>query len=336
LKSTGRTFEKVGKALCGLTDGNGKDRSQPCPFCGGNNRFWYSTESNRWFCRKCKPTGGWDAIALSMQKRNVDFKEAVRLIAETTGYIDTDEMHVRHTVDEVKKAVQEGKPILSLDTWRLDADSPIYKATAVHRPDILFDDYQRAGAKLFKDGIAIPMFDNDGVTSGWVRYFRRGGKPKLIGKSGIVGVDAIYNLRTAKSARIVFKTAGVSDYLVLSGVIAALDLEAYYYAFTNGAGENEKPDKFEPLLRPALTWQAVGIIADNDDVGTQGALRWAEHFSEYAADVRIVRVATGWKPSHAAQECGVSPAYVNQCQKRYRASWYEYISDKKEAAREAA
>ena len=93
---------------------------------------------------------------------------------------------------------QRAAPVPFLDTWRLDATSPVFQATAAHRPDILFDDYQRAGAKLFRDGIAIPMFDNDGVMSGWVRYFQNGGKPKLIGKSGIVGVDAIYNLRTAK------------------------------------------------------------------------------------------------------------------------------------------
>jgi hypothetical protein len=54
-------------------------------------------------------------------------------------------------------------------------------------------------------------------------------------------------------------------------------------------------------------------------------------------DKKIIGLlATGWKPSHAAQKCGVSPAYVNQCQKRYRASWLAYISDKKEHAKEAA
>ena len=186
-----------------------------------------------------------------------------------------------------------------MDTFPLNADSPIYKATAAHRPDILFDDYQRIGAKLYhfqKDdwtekGIAIPMFDCASVLSGWVRY-TTGGKKKISegAKSGIVGIDAIYNLRIAKQAKIVFKTAGVSDYLILSGRIAALGLENDYYAFTNGAGENELPDKFDALLRPALTGQAVGVIQDNDEPGETGALRWAEHIAEYAADVRVIRL----------------------------------------------
>ena len=183
---------------------------------------------------------------------------------------------------------QRAAPVPFLDTWRLDATSPVFQATAAHRPDILFDDYQRAGAKLFRDGLAIPMFGTDGVLSGWVRYFQSGGKPKLIGKSGIVGVDAIYNLRTAKQVKIVFKTAGVSDYLVLSGMIERLGLADDYYAFTNGAGEGELPGKFEPLLRPALTGLAVGVIADNDEAGESGALRWAKALAEYAANVRIV------------------------------------------------
>jgi hypothetical protein len=85
-----------------------------------------------------------------------------------------------------------------------------------HRPDITFADYRRAGAKLFREGIAIPIFDNDGVTSGWVRYFTDGSKTNSKGStSGIVGIDSIFNLRTAKSAKIIFKTAGVSNYLAL-------------------------------------------------------------------------------------------------------------------------
>jgi hypothetical protein len=51
-----------------------------------------------------------------------------------------------------------------------------------------------------------------------------------------------------------------------------------------------------------------------------------------AKDQEIIRLlAMGWRPSHVAQKCGVSPAYICQSQKRYRKSWYEYIADKKAA-----
>jgi hypothetical protein len=297
----GREFD-IAKELFGMTDGdNRKEHNQPCPVCReGTNRFWFSPERRTFHCRKCGFGG--DIIRLAEKVFDLTFREAFDKIANAAGYVDG-ATHISHVVNEIKKAVQEGKPILpTLDTWRLDAESPIYKATAAHRPDITFDDYQRAGAKLFREGIAIPMFDNDSVLSGYVRYFQSGGKPKLIGKSGIVGVDAIYNLRIAKPAKVVFKTAGVSDYLVLSGVIDRLvavslasddrhhNLTDDFYAFTNGAGENEKPDKFESLLRPALEGKTVIVIQDNDEAGEAGALRWAESIAEYAADVRIVRL----------------------------------------------
>ena len=71
-----------------------------------------------------------------------------------------------------QKASSDDKPTVFLPTFCLDDDSPVFKATAQHRSDILFGDYQRAGAKLFRDGIAIPVFDTGGVLSGWGRYFQ--------------------------------------------------------------------------------------------------------------------------------------------------------------------
>ena len=51
----------------------------------------------------------------------------------------------------------------------------------------------------------------------------------------------------------------------------------------------------------------------------------------------IIRLlAMGNSPSEVARKCGVSPVYICQSQKRYRASWNEYIADKKEVANEAA
>jgi hypothetical protein len=53
---------------------------------------------------------------------------------------------------------------------------------------------------------------------------------------------------------------------------------------------------------------------------------------------KIIRLlAMGESPSDVARICGLSPAYICQSQKRYKASWYEYILDKKEdAAKDAA
>jgi len=288
-----RVFE-LAKEVFGLTDGkNSTEHNQGCilPGCDSDeDGFRFNPKTKTFHCRKCKFGG--DIIELSKKVFSDSFAQAHDRIAQASGYI--------HANTPQQKTSAGNKPVSALDTFHLDAVSPVYKATAKHRPDILFDDYQRAGAKLFrnarfkegyKNGIAIPMYGVDYILSGWCCYCTCGLKKLAMGsKSGIVGNDAIFNVRTAKQAKVVFKTAGVSDYLVLSGTIERLGVESDYYAFTNGAGEGEEPGKFEALLRPALTGLSVGVIQDNDEAGESGALRWAESIAEYAADVRIVRL----------------------------------------------
>jgi hypothetical protein len=56
-----------------------------------------------------------------------------------------------------------------------------------------------------------------------------------------------------------------------------------------------------------------------------------------AKDKEIIReLAMGSTQSEVARKFCVTPACINQYQKRYRASWNAYISDKKEAAKKAA
>jgi len=291
LRSAGLTFSLT-KKQGGVSDGNGKDHSQACPFCQeGKNRFWFSVEYDRFFCRKCKPRGGYSIYDVIMHHQGIGFREVLELVARESCFIPIGVSHVLESAAALRKMVEERKPILTLGTYRLDEDSPTFKEVQKHRPEISFADYQRAGAKLCHSGVVIPMFSNDGVLSGYVQYMTDSSKKTALGsKSGIVGADAIYNLRTAKQVKIVFKTAGVSDYLILSGLIARLGLEADYYCFTNGCGENELPDKFEPLLRPALTGLSVGVVQDNDEAGATGALRWAESIAEYASNVQIIRL----------------------------------------------
>ena len=50
----------------------------------------------------------------------------------------------------------------------------------------------------------------------------------------------------------------------------------------------------------------------------------------------ILDLATGETTGDVARKYGVSDGLISQYRKRYRASWNEYISDEKEAAKEAA
>ena len=285
------------QALCSwLTDGDAErepeKHKQPCPECGGEDRFRFAPDLERpsFFCNHCKPTGGWDGIALVEEFADageLTHVEAVRLLAEATGY----ESECPPSRTERK----QNRKLKPLPTFALMKDTYNCKPVLECRPEIDFATYQRVGAEGFGSGVAIPMFDNDGELSGYVRYFIDGAKKNSAGsKSGIVGVEARDALLSKRPVRMVIKTAGVSDCLVMSKMITDNGLEADCYVFTNGAGEMENPDKFEPILRPALEGRAVMVIQDNDATGEEGAVKWATGLAGYAADVRIVRLPQEW------------------------------------------
>ena len=283
-KIAGREFD-LAKQLIGLSDGDAHDEphkhKQKCPFCEGTDRFWYdgkrSNATRRFFCNQCRPQKGWDLIELVKQKLGVGFLAAVRILAEAVG---------------LSLPVRETKPPSRFQTWELhDGHASMIKKVIAHRPEISLADYQRAGAVGFSGGIAIPVFSTKGEISGYYRFGTDGSKKMSQGgKSGIAGVDARDALLTQREAKIIFKTAGISDYLVLSGLIADSNNKNNYYCFSNTCGELERPDKFAPILRPALEGKTVGIIADSDSAGAIGSQRWAEHLATFVSDVRIIRL----------------------------------------------
>jgi len=126
-----------------------------------------------------------------MRHQNIGFPEALELIARELGFGE----HTPLKTEPGKSETKDAPPVLET--------SPLDK------------NYSH------KDGIAIPMYANDGTVSGWVLYGTDGSKRLETGcKSGIVGINAWDALMSKCPAKIVFKTAGVSDCLVLNGLIA--------------------------------------------------------------------------------------------------------------------
>jgi hypothetical protein len=294
-----RVFD-LAKTILGLTDGKPRDHEhhQPCiiPGCTSDNDAFYVRSAKKTFhCRRCGFNG--DLLSLVEKVRGVSFAEAFDIIADAAGFVDTtlrSSKPAGKAKREIRRTDAEQKGASKLETFELTEDSDVFMAVHEHRSEISFDTYHRFGSVGFSDkrgcGVAIPMFDVEGKESGYVRYYEDGGKPKISAgaKSGIVGIATWDALRSKRPAQIVFVTAGVSDCLVASELIAKAGLEADYYCFTNGAGEGEKLDKFDPLLRPALDGQAVCVIQDNDEVGKKAAMERARYFSQFAAEVRIL------------------------------------------------
>ena len=87
LKATGQMFSLMVE-LGGLEEGTDEKNGRPCPVCGGDDRCWYSEEYGRCFCRKCMPKKGYCIFTLVMQRQQIGFEEAVRLVAIRSGFLD--------------------------------------------------------------------------------------------------------------------------------------------------------------------------------------------------------------------------------------------------------
>ena len=69
------------KSLAGLTDAELSDRHQPCPACGGRDRFRFDDRSGRgdFYCNGC---GAGDGFALLQRINGWDFKKSAVEVAE--------------------------------------------------------------------------------------------------------------------------------------------------------------------------------------------------------------------------------------------------------------
>ncbi len=77
--------------LAGLTPDQLEDRHQPCPNCGGTDRYrWDDNDGpGSWYCSHCggrnRQGGGGTGIGLLMRVRNWTFKEAARAVEQHLG-----------------------------------------------------------------------------------------------------------------------------------------------------------------------------------------------------------------------------------------------------------
>ena len=274
----GNEFEHAKRLINTLTDGKPGDTEHhqpcPCPGCESNdNGFRFNPTHGTFHCRKCGLNG--DIFSLLQKVRGINFPAAIETVATDIG------ISLPTTTQPPTFKTQEL------------TDTPLTRLVMKYRPEINIADYHRAGAVLCPQAIAIPMYNTAGTLSGYVRFMADGSKKNSKGaKSGIVGTNTRDALLSKHKAKTWIKTAGVSDYLVLSALINEAGLGNDYIAFTNGAGEGENPEKFDTLLRPALTDQSIAVIADNDTAGDTGATKWGEYFARFAKDVRIIHLPT--------------------------------------------
>lgn len=123
---------------------NGKN--QPCPGCGGTDRFQFNTHSKvgAFVCRS-HPKGGGDGFTLVQHVFDCDFKEAARLVGEVLGIIAVDGQF------QAKMPTPTAKPAPAID-WlqkKHAARSMWTDATAITQTD-------PAGRYLTRRALPLP------------------------------------------------------------------------------------------------------------------------------------------------------------------------------------
>lgn len=87
-------------SVAGLTKKQTENRGQPCPMCGGKDRYNFSdyARAGNYFCRGCGAGNGWTMLK---KLRGYDFTEALEKVAE---YLAVKPMEVK------TKVIEEGAP----------------------------------------------------------------------------------------------------------------------------------------------------------------------------------------------------------------------------------
>lgn len=107
--------------FCGISEGKRGDKEihQPCPFCGGTDRFHFDRNARAFFCRGCAL--GANIISLIMKTTGKRYRETCELLAMETG-ITLPEMKTqaidRKSLTALWKTEQGKMKIAMLAVWQ--------------------------------------------------------------------------------------------------------------------------------------------------------------------------------------------------------------------------
>lgn len=90
----------------------GEGKHQPCPACGGKDRFRFTDENGDggYYCNGCKPGDGFDLV---MKCLNTDFKDAVKAIEGVIGTAKKTPINnsLQYNPERLRQMYKESKPL---------------------------------------------------------------------------------------------------------------------------------------------------------------------------------------------------------------------------------
>ena len=84
-------WPQILSALAGLSEKQLRNKHQPCPLCGGKDRYRYDDryQNGDWFCNQCggpnSRAGAGDGFSMLMRRNDWTFKEAAERVEEHLG-----------------------------------------------------------------------------------------------------------------------------------------------------------------------------------------------------------------------------------------------------------
>lgn len=246
-------------------------RHHPCPVCGGTDRFRLIDEAEgAVLCNQCFHERNGDGIAAVAWYRHIEFKEALRELADRLG------IRAPRRKPEDDLVFQEWSP----------GNLALAALWCVRKRGITVEAIVANGGRFARwrgawSVIALPIVDLDRKPTGWVMWHVTGGtlpnaegeeKKVLVttgSKTGWIGVHALEHLPTAER---IWKVEGPSDLLALWAAIPE-DLRSRHLVLSNPFGSQEKPKA--AFLAP-FAGRAAAVLHDLDEAGQAGAVRWAK------------------------------------------------------------
>ena len=95
--------------LAGLSGDQLSDRHQPCPCCGGTDRYRFDDkhQNGDFFCNQCGSGDGFDML---QRKNGWDFGESVKAVSNLLGIMDGPNIEPRSSIPKIETAPPKPKP----------------------------------------------------------------------------------------------------------------------------------------------------------------------------------------------------------------------------------
>ena len=261
--------------LGGLDEGIGKDHSQPCPVCGGDDRFWHSVDNGWCYCRKCEKV--YSIFDLIMHHHGIDFVEAKKMIVTKLDSFDG-------TIYISAKAKVAGRESNTLK--RTGKKSKQFRKGTTKKTEYLYLDGNRdAWQKVVRiDGINESTGKPDKTFSQW--KFDNGWIP------GAPDNTIPYRLNDVLQADTVFIVEGEKTADCLNQVLQVVGIKDVAATTSPMGAKNGSLWIGFVKQYPAILTKRIIILPDNDEPGMNYARTVASAIlkANPSMDAKIVKL----------------------------------------------